>query len=279
MRVNLTGTARASLHQGKLTMKTQHSLGGERQLSIWLLFVVLVGIGLRFAYVNRPLGHQLQASWRQADEVQLARNFYRDGMNIFYPRIDWRGDTPGYVEMELPLLPWVAALLYHIFGYHEEFLRMLSAIVETASLLFFVRLCRQVLPPVGVVFAVAAFALNPLLIYLATAMQPDPWMLLLVLLAMALIWRWQAKPKHTTLLGAAATIAAAILAKAPAAYLGFVFAYVVLRHYRWQAFTDLWMYLAVLIAIVPPLAWYAWTHQFWTLYGNSLGVSNESHFI
>src|SRR2546426_4009963 len=225
MRVNLTGTARSSLHQGKLTMKTQHSLGAERQLSIWLLFVVLVGIGLRFAYVNRPLGHQLQASWRQADEVQLARNFYRDGMNIFYPRIDWQGDTPGYVEMEVPLLPWVAALLYHIFGYHEEFLPMLSAILETASLLLFVRLCRHVLPPVGVVFAVAAFALNPLLVYLATAMQPDPWMLLFVLLAMALIWRWQAKPKKTILLGAAATIAAAILAKAPAAYVGLVFAW------------------------------------------------------
>ena len=259
-------------------MKLKPSLS-ERQLSIWLLCIVLVGIGVRMAHVNRPLGHQLQASWRQADEVQLARNFYRDGMNIFYPRIDWQGDTPGYVEMEVPLLPWVAALLYHIFGYHEEFLRMLSAILETASLLLFVRLCRHVLPPVGVVFAVAAFALNPLLVYLATAMQPDPWMLLLVLLAIALIWRWQAKPKKTMLLGAAATIAAAILAKAPAAYLGFVFAYVVLRHYRWQAFTDIWIYLAVLIAIVPPLAWYGWAHQFWTLYGNSLGVSNESHFI
>jgi len=259
-------------------MKSQASLS-ERQLSLWLLCVVSIGIGVRIAYVNRPLGYQLQASWRQADEVQLARNFYRDGMNIFYPRIDWRGDTPGYVEMELPLPPWSGALLYHLFGYHEEFLRLLSAILESASLLLFVHLCRQVLPPVGVVFAVVAFALNPLLVYLATAMQPEPWMLLLSLAAIALIWRWQAKPQRTTLLGAAAAVAAAILAKVPAAYLGFVFAYVVLRHYRWQAFRDIWIYLAVLIALGPPLAWYAWARHFWMLYGNSLGLSNESHFI
>jgi len=256
-----------------------HARLSEKQLSLWLLCIVLIGIGARTAHVNRPLGYQLQASWRQADEVQLARNFYRDGMNIFYPRIDWRGDTPGYVEMEFPVYPWLVALLYHIFGYHEAFLRLLSAILESASLLLFVRLCRQVLPPIGVLFAVAAFALNPLLVYLATAMQPDPWMLGLILVAVALIWRWQAKPKHTTLLGAAAVIAAAILVKAPAAYLGFVFAYVVLRHYRWQAFSTIWVYLAVLIALAPPLAWYTWAHHFWTLYGNSLGLSNESHFI
>lgn len=251
----------------------------KKPLSLWLLVVVVVGIGVRIAYVDRPLDHRMLTPWRPADYIQVARNFYRDGMNIFYPSIDWRGDTPGYAEMEFPVLPWVGALLYRVFGYHEALLRVLSAILGSASLLLFVHLCRCILPPVGTVFAAGAFALNPLLIHLSTALQPEPLMLFLSLTAIVLLWHWQARPRYLTLLGTAIAIAAAILAKATAAYLGFVFAYAVLRHCRWKTCTDIKMYIAGLVAIVPPLAWYMWAARFWTLYGNSLGVSNESHFI
>lgn len=50
-------------------------------------------------------------------------------MNILYPRVDWRGDTPGYVEMEFPALPWVAGGLYHLFGEQLQIYRLLTALL------------------------------------------------------------------------------------------------------------------------------------------------------
>jgi len=97
--------------------------------------------------------------------------------------------------------------------------------------------------------------------------------------AMVLIWRWDENPRYRTLVGAAATTAAAILAKSPAAFLGLVMAYVVIRKLGLRAFRDVRLYGAALLAVLPPLAWYVWAGRFWKIYGLSLGVSNESHFI
>jgi hypothetical protein len=154
-----------------------------------------------------------------------------------------------------------------------------SSIAAILGLLLFLRLCRATLPPSGALFAAAAFAVNPLLIYLATSMQPESLMLLLSLLAMTLIWSWDDNPRFVTLVGAAVTTAAAILAKSPAACLAPVLASVVIRKLGTKAFTDVRIYAAGLVVIVPPLMWYLWAWRFWHLYGNSLGVSNESHFI
>jgi 4-amino-4-deoxy-L-arabinose transferase-like glycosyltransferase len=244
-----------------------------------LIAIALVGVIGRVVYVDRPLDHRLLASWREADYTQLARNFYRGELNIFYPQIDWRGDTPGYAETEFPLVPWTAAVLDRLFGYREAWLRVPPAIASVLALLLFLRLCRNLLPPGGALFAGAAFAVNPLLICLATAMQPESVMLLLSIAAMTFIWSWRERPQRATLFAAALTVALSILTKSPAACLGLVFAYVVLHRRGWKAFRDVSILAAAAVAIVPPLAWYAWAAHFWTVYGNSLGISNESHFI
>ena len=61
-----------------------------------ILLVLLTAIIPRLPYVPVPIvGWH---AWRQADTAAIARNFYRDGMNLLYPAIDWSGAGPGYVE-------------------------------------------------------------------------------------------------------------------------------------------------------------------------------------
>ena len=203
-----------------------------------LLLILLVGIAGRVAYVDRPLDDRLLAPWREADYVQLARNFYREGASFFYPQIDWRGDTPGYAEMEAPIVPWIGAALYRRYGYNEALLRIPAAVLGVLGLVTFAILARTALPPLGALFATAAFAVNPLLVYLGNAMQPEPLMLLLSMIAIGLIWRWERAPRFVTLLAACGATALAILAKSPAAYLGLVLAYTVLRTRGQRGVTD-----------------------------------------
>jgi 4-amino-4-deoxy-L-arabinose transferase-like glycosyltransferase len=250
-----------------------------RIVSAALLLVLLAGSAIRLAYVDRPLDHRLRNPWRQADYSQISRNFYREDMNIFYPRIDWRGDTPGYAEMEFPLVPWLGAVLHRSLGYREAWLRVVSCVLSIASLLLFLRLARSLLPPSGVLLATAVFASNPLLILQASAMQPEPLMLFFSLLTILFLWEWEATPTRPRLIAAAAACAGAVLAKLPAAYLGLVLAFAVLRKLGTPAFRNPTVWAAGLIAFIPPLMWYLWARQFWLSYGNSLGVSNESHLI
>lgn len=260
-------------------MATERQRQSNRALVWGLLGILALGLGGRLAYVHRPLDHRLVNPWRQSDYFQIARNFYREGMNPLYPRIDWRGDTPGYAEMELPVLPWLGALFYPHLGPRIQVLRVLAAILEIASLLLFAGLARRRLPASGAIFATAAFAVNPLLISLAGNAQPEPLLHLFSLTAMILLWRWYDEPRAAVLFWAAAAAAMAILAKLTALYLGLVFAYAVLRRLRWHAFFDYRIYAAALLAILPAAGWYTWAHRFWIEGGLSLGMSNETHSI
>jgi 4-amino-4-deoxy-L-arabinose transferase-like glycosyltransferase len=244
-----------------------------------MVVIALVGAALRLAYVNRPFDHRTLASWRESDYTQLARNYWREDPNLFHPRIDWRRDGPGLVEMEFPLLPWTAGMLYRLVGYHEAILRALSATLEIASLLLFAGLARRLLPEPGALAALAFYAFNPLLVYLSTAMQPEPLMLFFSLLAVALIARWDRTGSTPALLLAAAALGGAILAKAPAACLGVVFAFVILRRSGLAALKDARVWVAAALALAAPAAWYLWAGRFWLLYGNSLGLSNQSPFL
>ena len=257
------------------------------------LAILLAGAALRLAYVARPLDARMRAPWRQSDYLAIARNFAREDACILHPRIDWRGDTPGLVEMEGPIVPWIGGMLFRVFGIHAEILRALSCLVELLSLLLFAGLARRTLPPAGATLALAAFALNPLLLDLATALQPEPLMLFLCLAAVVCVERFVAAGESAgalpTTAGAAAgagwllacggALGLAIVAKAPAACLGLLVAWVVLRRLGTAAFLRPAVWAAALLALVPPVLWYSWAKRFYVIWGNSLGLSNEYPFL
>lgn len=246
------------------------------------LAILVAGAALRLAYVARPFDERMRAPWRQSDYLAIARNFAREDGFILHPRIDWRGDTPGLVEMEGPIIPWLGGMLFRAFGIHAEILRALSCLAELLSLLLFAGLARRTLPPAGATLALAAFAINPLLIDLATALQPEPLMLFLGLAAVVCLERFDSDAAGGGggwLILCGAALGLAILAKAPAACLGLLVAWTVLRRLRAAAFLSPAVWAAALLALVPPALWYAWAKRYYLLYGNSLGLSNEYPFL
>ncbi len=64
--------------------------------------------------------------WRQGDTAAIARNFATLQYNILYPQTDYDGPPPNYVELELQIVPFLAATLYRVFGIHEGFGRLIS---------------------------------------------------------------------------------------------------------------------------------------------------------
>ncbi|MBC1240711.1 hypothetical protein, partial [Nostoc sp. 2RC] len=65
-----------------------------------LLFLLTLAIAIRIYNINSPIiGIH---SWRQSDTAAMARNFYENNFNLFYPQIDWGGNSPGYCETEFP---------------------------------------------------------------------------------------------------------------------------------------------------------------------------------
>jgi hypothetical protein len=88
------------------------------------LAFALLGLVLRLKGVHDPiLDHP---GWRQGDTAAIARNFATLNFNPLFPQTDYNGPPPNYVELELQIVPWLAACLYKLFGIHEIFGRLLS---------------------------------------------------------------------------------------------------------------------------------------------------------
>ena len=83
----------------------------------WVLWMILLlGLGLRFAYVGRPFDDRLVNSWHQSDYIQIARNFHREGPNILYPCVGRHSDAHPFAEMELFSRSCLGMVLCRMFG-------------------------------------------------------------------------------------------------------------------------------------------------------------------
>lgn len=242
-----------------------------------LVTVLFLGAALvRYADVFRPINHP---SWREADLGAVSRNFATESMDPLKPAIDWRGDGPGYAEMEFPLYPWLTAVTYKTLGMHDQAGRIWAFVFSLATLLLFFQLAREYLTIFPATIAFAFFALNPLLVEKSTAIQPEGLMMLAYVAAVLFFVRWIRNERSLDFWLACFATALTLLAKAPAAHIGLFFGILLLQKYGLRVVSQVRVWIFGIIAVAPPALWYLHAKNLWLAYGNSLGVSNEYHWI
>ena len=103
----------------------------QRRFTLWLLLIVAFAAVLRLHGIHDPLLDH--PAWRQGDTASIARNFARLQYNIMYPQTNYDGPPPNYVELELQIVPFLAATLYKVFGVHEIFGRLISLVFSLGT--------------------------------------------------------------------------------------------------------------------------------------------------
>ena len=93
--------------------------------------VLLLGLLLRLRGLHDPLLDH--PGWRQGDTAAIARNFATLDFNPLHPQTDYDGPPPNYVELELQIVPFIAAALYKVFGIHEVFGRLITIAFSLAT--------------------------------------------------------------------------------------------------------------------------------------------------
>lgn len=242
-----------------------------QRLELVLLFAVIsLGVLCRLIYVSQPFVDDW--SWRQADVAMISENFYLHGFNIFYPQINWAGNSPGYVGTEFPLVPFLASVLYLFFGIQDWIGRSVSVCFFALSVPFFYLLARKISTERSAVFAVGAYTLAPLSIFSSRSFMPDMASLSFSIIALYLFTEWLQRQKTVCLFAATCTATSlAILVKLPAIMIG-----VPLLYLAWQEYgaklvlrRELWAFAAV--SLVLPLAWYSHAYL--------LSISHYPHHI
>ena len=221
--------------------------------AFYLYIVLALGLALRLVNLQDPLIDK--QAWRQTDTASIARNFYEEGHSLFYPRVDWRGTTPGYVETNFPLYPFVVALLYAAAeGSYEWLGRLVAVLCSTAAaaLLYWLGL-RLGLGRLGALLAALLYLLFPMSIYYGRTFMPEA---LMILLSVGSLWafaRWIDSSRRWDFALAVLLAALCFLVKIPTLYLGFPLVALAWLRWGWRFILKpvLWLYLV--LVIVHPL--------------------------
>jgi len=156
---------------------------------VGLLTVLLLALALRLHGIHDPiLDHP---GWRQGDTASIARNFARLQYNFMYPQTTYNGPPPNYVELELQIVPFLAATLYKIFGIHEIFGRLLTVGFGLATVVALAYFARWLFASsIAGLAAAFLFAVFPGSVYYGRTFMPDTAMVFFLTAALYAVARF-----------------------------------------------------------------------------------------
>jgi hypothetical protein len=231
----------------------------RRRRVLWALAVsaaALLGLVLRLKGIHNPLLDH--PGWRQGDEASIAHNFATLQYNIFYPQTNYNGPPPNYVELELQIVPFLAASAYKVFGIHEIAGRLITIAFSIGTIVVLAFFGRWLFASaVAGALAAVCYAVMPGAVYYGRAFTPDTAMVFFMTAALyatarLAIDRERWRPRDVCTAGA--LLALALLAK-PVAAVALVPVAVLLFERARSGRTFSWPLAAALVAVPLLVLW------------------------
>ena len=236
----------------------------------YIYFIIVIAFAARLYHINFPVGGW--HSWRQADTAAIAKNFYEDGFQILFPQIDWRGNTPGYVESEFHIYPFAVSILYSIFGFSDMWGRLLSVIFSLFTVYGIYILTKKIISENTALWASFIYAIIPLNVFYGRAFMPESLMLMCSVYGIYFFYRWIENEAIRYLIYSYIFITLSVLIKIPALYLGLPLLYLSYMRFsksfliKWQ----LWIY--VFLLFLPVGLWYYHAHNLFLQTGLTFNI-------
>lgn len=245
----------------------------------WKLFLFVVFPAFSLFAHSYMLDNELLGvhAWRQCETASNVANFANVNSDILSPRVfslEWIG---GLKRMEFPLMQWIFAWFWRIFGESIWSLRMMSWLIGFFASIAIFKISEQLFKSRLVALLAAwCWMHSPLIFYYSINPLPDNFALMAALWGMYFFVKAYRDQKWISFF-----ISSCFLALSTATKLPFVFffslpwAYELARlfHSRGKSIlSGLGRVLPSFLILTLPLAWYAWVIPTWSGNGVVKGV-------
>jgi len=248
-------------------MKKINNFLSTYKASTVLFLLIPLGVSQRLYRIEvPPFGHH---SWRQYDTAAIARNFHEGTMNILYPQIDWRGSSPGYVEVEFQAYSYLVAALYRVFGLHEWLGSLLNIFFYVLTALLLFQFARKLVDEKTALIVVFFYSVVPLTAFFNRSFQPDTLMCLGTLAGIYFFWLYTENNRLFHLILSGAGVSLALLIKPLNVYLAVPLIYLAHRQFGWSMLKKMPIWIFAIVVVLPPFFWYVHAFSLWETYGNS----------
>jgi len=144
-----------------------------------LLFILIVIIVSLYYNYHEILFLRPQSihHFRQTDCASVALNYYQNGMDFFKPEIlnlHAEKETSGHSVGEFPIIYYIVAILYKIFGFNEFLYRGFNLLIFYIGLFYLFKLFYSFLKDnlLAMMFSLLFFT-SPVIVYYANNFLPD----------------------------------------------------------------------------------------------------------
>jgi hypothetical protein len=182
--------------------------------NIILLSILIISSLMHFKHFSKDL--MSDHVWRQTQTQSTIINFYEEDMNIFNPRQNERGNTNGILRMEFPLMQWLVACTYRMFGNHLIITRIIMFIIGLFSILGINRLLFSIFHNEKLAIIGAwTFTFSPSFFYFTINPLPDNLALCCSIWGITFFFSWLANTKIKYLLISGLLLSLGALCKLP----------------------------------------------------------------
>lgn len=136
-----------------------------------LLIIVYLVLDFQTILFLRPQGIHFI---RQTDGLSFAAGYFKNGFHFFQPQVFNLQSEEGKAACEFPLLYYIAALLYQLFGEKEFVLRSITLIIASSGFFYLFRLLSVLLENLFYALAFTfLFISSTVLLYYTNNFLPD----------------------------------------------------------------------------------------------------------
>jgi len=246
--------------------------------TIYAIFIIIVGFLTRLININQPILEV--AGWRQCYTASVARNFYYNGMNIFYPQALNYGDSNGYIGgTEFNIYPFAVAILYKLFGVHECLGRLVSIVAFCGGAFFLYKLTRKYAGNASGFIALLFYTFNPYIFFYSRSFQPESTMLFFSITMLYFFSEWIDREGwwRFALMTLCATLA--FLVKLPTICLGLPLLSLCLKKYKLKFLAEWKLWLFAVLSLTLTLLWYKHSKYVESIEGHSLNPLSFSYYL
>jgi len=227
----------------------------ENKKKIIILLVFAFIIGIRFINITMPILEGTAA--RQTQTAMMARNFFRYGFDILYPRVDFMGSKPGYMPLEFPILPALAAVGYIVIGSVQEWIgRFVIILFFSGSIAFLYKITKKIFDQKTAILAVLVYGLSPLSIIFSRAFMPDFIMLFFCIGSIYFMYRYYRDNALSGFWYSCIFSCLALLAKPHSFYIAIPLIYLLWQKQRFKLLSDIKNWIFLIIVIMPCFLWF-----------------------
>lgn len=186
----------------------------DSRIVVFFIAIIALSTAMHFPHFSKDLVSV--HVWRQTQTQTTINNFYEEDMNILNPRKNDRGAGDGIFRMEFPLMQYLVAVLYKVFGKHLIITRLFMFFVGILSMFGIYQLIQTIFKNQHLALLTSfAFCFSPSFYYYTINPLPDNFALCCAIWGMVFFFKSIEKETFPNLLLTSLLLGIATLCKLP----------------------------------------------------------------